>query len=224
MKKFYNCLVLLTISFFSTNATIDLILGSHLSDEIKQYAENPTPWLKKREHLMELVKKGGVGAEIGVAQGLFSVKLLKITVPQTLYLIDCWQQQEKLSYDDDNNVSEVEQNNRYEFVKKKFEDYSFVKVVRAYSVAAASNFPDEYFDWIYLDGNHTYQAVSEDLNTWFPKIKKGGFICGHDYMIRNVPGARYGVVPAVNEFVKNNNLTINYLTNEPWATYAIRKE
>lgn len=64
------------------------------------------------------------------------------------------------------------------------------------SKEANSLFEDESLDFVYIDGNHQYESVKEDLKLWWPKVKEGGFIGGHDY--NNPPHP--GVEKAVNEF------------------------
>ena len=48
------------------------------------------------------------------------------------------------------------------------------------SISASKQFADEYFDVIFIDGDHEYESVKEDLLKWYPKLKIGGTICGHD--------------------------------------------
>ena len=50
-----------------------------------------------------------------------------------------------------------------------------------YSYNTDHIFPDEHFDVIYIDGDHSYDSVIRDLNLYMPKLKHGGIICGHDY-------------------------------------------
>jgi hypothetical protein len=92
-----------------------------------------------------------------------------------------------------------------------------------YSKDAVALFPDEHFDWVYIDSNHTYEAVKEDLEMWLPKVKNGGYICGHDYILpREVLNLPFGVVPAVNEFINKHSFELVYLTTEKFSTYVIR--
>lgn len=56
-----------------------------------------------------------------------------------------------------------------------------VTKVKARSPQAATLFPDESFDVVYIDADHTYEAVAADIRAWHPKVKTGGWICGHDY-------------------------------------------
>lgn len=48
---------------------------------------------------------------------------------------------------------------------------------------AAEDFPDEYFDWVYIDANHQYDFIREDLKIYYKKVKRGGFITGDDYYV-----------------------------------------
>jgi len=72
---------------------------------------------------------------------------------------------------------------------------------------------------VYIDGDHTYRAVVQDLAIWWPKLKKGGIMSGDDY-IKSITGKGYpfGVIPAVNEFVQDNNLelTVTEGANPSW--------
>ena len=54
-----------------------------------------------------------------------------------------------------------------------------VKIVKAFSEEAAPCFPENYFDWFYIDANH--MQAYKDIQLWWPKIKSGGFLMGHDY-------------------------------------------
>lgn len=53
--------------------------------------------------------------------------------------------------------------------------------IRGESSATVSAFKDDSVDFIYIDGDHSYSQVKRDLRDYFPKIKKGGIIAGHDY-------------------------------------------
>ena len=77
-----------------------------------------------------------------------------------------------------------------------------IKPVRLASRDAARTYEDESIDFIFIDAAHDYESVREDLYSWYPKIKKGGLIAGHD---RLWPG----VVKAVNEFVTSTCSTIH---------------
>ncbi len=73
-----------------------------------------------------------------------------------------------------------------------------VSIHRMESATAAWLFSDDYFDWVYIDGNHRYEYVGADLLNFYPKVKKGGFITGDDYGSQGWWGD--GVTRAVDEF------------------------
>jgi predicted O-methyltransferase YrrM len=75
------------------------------------------------------------------------------------------------------------------------------------SVSQSSLYEDEYFDIVYIDGAHDYDSVKNDIQSWLPKVKPGGFICGDDYCT-----SWPGVYEAVNEMFGEDN--INAIGNQ----------
>lgn len=86
-------------------------------------------------------------------------------------------------------------------------------LLRAMSSAAANQIPDGDIDFAFVDGNHTYAFVKEDLEKFWPKIAPGGFLCGHDYFMRSTEhGGGYSeamVFEAVSEFVARENVEVD---------------
>lgn len=72
--------------------------------------------------------------------------------------------------------------------------FSKLHVLRMTSLKAAKLFPEKYFDLVFIDADHSYEAVWADIKTWKPLISDGGFLTGHDY------GNKSGVKKAVNEY------------------------
>ena len=73
---------------------------------------------------------------------------------------------------------------RYETVCLRFKSdicSGRVRIHRGYSSNVLDEFPDEYFDWVYIDGNHLYEFAKQDLERSFTKTKPGGYITGNDY-------------------------------------------
>ena len=81
--------------------------------------------------------------------------------------------------------------------------------IRKSSLEAAKDFQDESCDVVYIDMEHTYEAVKEDIQAWLPKVKTGGYISGHDY-IKGWPG----VMKAVQEFFPKNKIKV--MNNSTW--------
>lgn len=80
---------------------------------------------------------------------------------------------------------------------------SVIKPIRMASIDACKLYEDESLDFIYIDGDHDYLSVKEDINIWYPKLKNGGYIAGDDFEEDAWPGVYY----AINEYF-NNNVTV----------------
>ena len=68
-----------------------------------------------------------------------------------------------------------------------------VEIIQEDSQQAATRFPDGSIDLVFVDGDHSYEAVKRDLQAWLPKVTKGGILSGHDFT------TRMGVYRAVDE-------------------------
>lgn len=123
-----------------------------------------------------------VGAEIGVFAGATSARLLK-REDLTLYMIDTW-----APFMADNiliaSASEQADNLKTAIEATDFADKRR-HVLRLLSMDAAQQIEDGSLDFVFIDGDHSYSAVSADIRTWLPKIKSGGSLCGHDYANRD---------------------------------------
>lgn len=155
--------------------------------------------------------------EIGIREGSNLMKMAEHN-PKIAVGIDSWVDDGVTSRNDLGFSQEV-LNWQCETVKNKFADKPFVTIYKEYSFDAVKRFPDEYFDLIYIDADHSYEGCLRDIIDWYPKIKKGGFLIGDDYVIKQLAktGVTFGVIEAVNEFAKKNNLTIYELPVWGWA-------
>lgn len=181
-----------------------------------------------REKLIALLPSDAHVAEVGVAQGEFSRLILDATGPRRLHLVDPWRRfDDELYLKDGNNAPDDEQERRYRDILRRFTPEiaaGQVQVHRMLSTEAADQLPDGSLDWIYLDANHTYEAVRSDLAALLPKLKSDGFLCGHDYT--NSPWAQrmaFGVVEAVNEFLDQTGLQFVALTKELYPSYLLSR-
>lgn len=172
--------------------------------------------------------KNPVICEVGVRTGGYFDTLLTENVSKA-YGVDIWRST-SLTGQNDNLYDQNTLDYQYREVFKKYRNDARVKLIREFSVNAASFFEDEYFDFIYIDADHTYKAVTEDLNAWFPKLKKGGILSGHDYITPEMTiqlghSVPFGVIEAVTSFRVNNNIDDSkfHLTSELYATYFILK-
>lgn len=131
--------------------------------------------------IIELVKNLGTnvkGAEIGVHSGLSSY-LLVTECPNIELLIgvDHYQQYE----DWNGTVTQATQDNLFEIIKENAEFMGpRFKIIRSTSKDAATLIENESLDFVYIDGDHSADAVYQDLVNYVPKVKKGGIVSGHD--------------------------------------------
>ena len=89
------------------------------------------------------------------------------------------------------------------------------KLLRLPSIEACKLFDDLYLDLVFIDANHSYVSVKEDILHWMPKIKKGGILCGHDYCIAS-KCRHIGVKKAVDEMIGINNIWL--AADSVWLT------
>ncbi|MDJ1178238.1 class I SAM-dependent methyltransferase [Roseofilum sp. BLCC_M91] len=169
---------------------------------------------EKRDFLFNTLPKQSVGAEIGVHEGEFSQQMIEALSPKELHLIDPWEYQDSNDYKDalyggKVNDGQKSMDERYARVCDKFSDsikMGQIKIHRGYSTDVLEKFPDEYFDWIYIDGNHLYEYVKADLQLSLRKVKVNGLITGDDCYLGGWWGD--GVVKAVNEFSDNGRVKL----------------
>lgn len=116
-----------------------------------------------------------VGAEVGVYQGAYSDTLLRRVGVQTLYMIDAWDGTGmKRPYDGDAMYADV---------CRRFKTFGRrVKIIREHSPQAADRFKHDSLDFVYIDADHSYAAVYNDIVAWYRKVRPGGILCGHDYV------------------------------------------
>ncbi len=192
----------------------------------------------------------GKGVELGVFKGEFAEHTLK-NWSGTLYLIDPWRPLCDEEYLDSSN----HKNHQTAFSDtmnaiKGFENRAFM--LRGLGHELVDLFEDNSLDYIYIDGNHSYDNVKADMEMWYPKLKFGGVFSGHDYLkidwssehCQNVKhtllsngkdrlivpdwgdgeyiAGVFGVNPAVNEFCKKYNKNFS-VTDEFWGTWYFIK-
>jgi hypothetical protein len=172
----------------------------------------------------------GQGAEIGVKEGKFSERLLHYWRGRLLYSIDPWKEFSEETYRDSANVEQQQQDAYHAETQSRlarFGDRS--KILRLTSDEAAREIPDGSLDFAYLDAQHHYEAVKQDIALWYPKVKSGGILCGHDYYDVHEKDPATGVVSvfevkrAVDEFVRETGVIFFPTTKDQRASWFIRK-
>lgn len=163
----------------------------------------------KRDFLFEVVPRGGTVIEVGVFDGDFSERILALNEPRKLHLVDPWFTKDDGTLFDGptQQFSSAKQaadalEGQYQHVTRRFTAEiasGRIEVHRTLSHLAAPQFPDEHFDWIYVDASHFYDDVKVDIQAFWPKLKCGGYMAGDDYDRRGI--WEHGVTRAVDEFV-----------------------
>jgi len=144
------------------------------------------------------------GVEVGVWRGAFTELLLNAGL--TVYGIDPY-----LDYDDCPHYGRQKRvESVYNETKDKMSKYENGHLIRKMSMDAVDDFEDESLDFVYIDGNHKFRYIAEDLFEWTKKIKKGGCISGHDYIILGGPGY-IDVKYVVNAFVASRKVKTLYI-------------
>lgn len=158
--------------------------------------------LRNREAACHYILPNSIVAEIGVGFGGFSKKILNISKPQKFYAIDMFSDQTRGFWGNDifyeTNITHDE------WYKQEFKDYiksGIMEMRKGISWECMETFPDDFFDYVYLDAAHDYNSVSKDIKVLKRKVKKGGIIQFNDYDQHQW----YGVIPAVNELIKETN-------------------
>jgi len=182
-----------------------------------------------------------IGVELGVQRGIFSKEILTSWLNCEKYmLVDLWAHQE--NYKDTANYNQKIQDlifiDAMEQVKPFIEK---IDVCRNYTNICVKSVSDDYVDFIYVDARHDFKGVYEDMVDWWPKLRVGGIMAGHDYVEQNdgptqtnqdwttnydgtVDETGTVVKGAVDKFAAKvcRQVTVSY-RERGWNTWAMRK-
>lgn len=169
--------------------------------------------LLTRNDLPKVFKDMGykVGTEIGVYQGEFTKKFCEMGLK--MYAIDPWAAY--LGAGRSENKTDKQDLN-YDIAQKTLSPYPDCKLIRKSSMDALEDFTDESLDFVYIDGDHRFRYIAEDLTEWYKKIKSGGAISGHDYFCTspNANNVLCHVKHVVDAFVKTYELNNLYVIGQ----------
>ena len=190
--------------------------------------------LNRREDLAKLANDlnlTGRAAELGVWRGEFSEQTLRVWRGMQYVLVDLWTPSDCVAGNRSHcvyggNVSDggvAERSFDRMITELRMKRLGPQKGGRAFFVQnstleAAKLFPDGHFDWIYLDAQHTYSSARADLEAWYPKVRLGGLVSGHDYQFQHQQigdGYVFGVRDAVDEFAARRSTRV-YSTMEQY--------
>jgi len=137
-----------------------------------------------------------IGVEIGTCRGINAKNILTNLPIKHLYLIDSYKEMWS-KYEDE--------------AKKRLSGYNgMITVIKKISMDAVTDIPCD-VDFVYIDGNHDYEFVKQDIECYYPKVRTGGIIGGHDFTIRY-----HGVARAVIEFAVKYKKELHGIGQDWW--------
>ena len=152
-----------------------------------------------RYELVAALPRGGKIAEIGTDKGEFAQHILATCEPDSLHLVDL---------DFSSLMPVLRQDARIQLHEG-----------RSHEILAT--FPDEYFDWVYVDADHSYAGVSRDANMAASKVRRGGYLVFNDFAHMDPFLGAYGVHRAVVDFAVNKGWEFSWFAYDPLALYDV---
>lgn len=179
--------------------------AKRFAEEVMFRCSRQVPKLASRRKLASLLNARGLtgtGFEIGVFEGAFSNYLLEYWRGEKLVSIDPWLTWAKDEYRDGCNREQEKMDAFYAATQRLLAPYGKrSEIWRTTSQEASVKVPDNSLDFVYLDAMHHEEAVTDDISYWYPKLRTGGMLAGHDYMNGTFPFGVFGVKTAVDRFV-----------------------
>ena len=166
-------------------------------------------------------------AEVGVFRGVNAALTLGMLPGSFLYMVDRWQAVEG---DDDSQESWWNSGDgtarlsasemlqvfyTADVLTKPFQDRRVM--IKADSVVAASIFGTGALDAVFIDDDHSYAGVVRSINAWWPVLRNGGIMAGHDFGHPKNARGEFGVDKAVAEFVTVHNLDLKTVGSVWWV-------
>jgi hypothetical protein len=170
---------------------------------------------KRSLELIDIIGKNNYSSflEVGVWKGDNIIKIASFFSNVKCYGVDPYDYSE---YDNQSSIKDdkslllkSESENVYQYSLSLSNRYKNYSLIRKSSLQAARGFKDESLDVVFIDANHSYESVKSDISLWLPKVRIGGYLCGHDYSIYF-----FGVIQAVNEMLGVDNIVIK--SDDTW--------
>jgi predicted O-methyltransferase YrrM len=162
-------------------------------------------------YIESLIRKNKMklGAEIGVFMGFHPKHLLEACRNLRLYCVDIYANIDGNGYDDWDNSKFDKLYLKVKSLAKKFKRARFLRML---SENASKNVKENELDFVFIDADHRYEGVKNDLTLWEKKVKTGGIVSGHDYMQKDWPGVKI----AVDEWVQKNSYKLKVCEGNLW--------
>lgn len=163
--------------------------------------------------------------EVGVRYG-YNLQQLAAMKPGMLIAVDHWRN-DGVASEQDTDLDQGSLDKIHSNVFMRYLSEPNVHIFRGRSDTAARMFPLRFFDFVYLDADHSYEGALADMRLWWARIRQGGIMAGHDYVestSRN--GVEFGVIRAVEQFMKEMEIKKDnlHVTREGWCTWLLFNE
>lgn len=197
--------------------TLEYIINKYDMSHYKNWSRHNAP-LKlpiDREGLAALFYELGfiVGAEIGVAEGLYSETLCKSNPNLKLSCIDVW-----VSYSGYDDFGGFRLGEFYSEAKKRLEPYN-CELIKGFSMEVVKQFANRSLDFVYIDAAHDFLSVTQDIAEWSKKVRKGGIVAGHDYKRDVNPKWSYHVKDVVPAWIFAHHISPWFITTEHTSSW-----
>jgi len=145
------------------------------------YNTSEKHYFEFRPFFSEIAKKypKSTGVEIGVFEGFNSLGVCRFCDPKKLYLIDPYKCYDEVIENTMTAYTQEDWDNIYEWTQQRLAGLP-VEFIRKPSVEASKDFQDGTLDYVYIDGDHSAKAAFLDIDSWYPKVRVGGLVGGHD--------------------------------------------
>lgn len=170
-------------------------------DNLMKHYKDISGWFEYTQtydFLLNSIPDNGIFVECGAWLGRSSAYLCEQAKSRiNVYIVDSW----KGSANELNSHHKLAtETDIFQIFTDNMRGYQYTPI-RSLSQDAVNHFEDESCDVVFIDMEHTYEAVKNDINIWINKVKNGGYLAGHDY-VQGWPG----VVAAVNESFGEENI------------------
>lgn len=157
------------------------------------------------------------GVEIGTEKGYYAETLCKENPQMKLFCVDPWAASEDYLEHRANGKHE----SNYRQTLERMRPYN-CELIRKPSMEAVKDFENESLDFVYIDGDHSFAGVANDILQWSKKVRPGGIIAGHDYEELNhhgKPNLTHHVIEAVDGWTKAYKISPWFLLSDEHGTF-----
>ena len=178
------------------------------SQACSEHAKNKL--IQRTKMYEQIITPISVCVEVGVHIG-DNARLILQYRPKHLYLVDWWRHPNKHG---------IDWLTLYQQAYTVCRNYPYnTTVIRGDSLEVAKQFPDEYFDVVYIDAEHKSPEFDQDIKAWFPKVKIDGYFCGDDYI--RYPKHKYTVIEVIDKFIKENSKSIEIVYSDEEKIFGL---